>query len=223
MDNAYSKFTDARIKANDAMIALLIGSRLSSITIHGLDLSEGELLKAYFNEINLQGHERFNLTSSEALRVLSDAENHLAYMAIPYTLSIYERFVRDVIKILKASECDSIKLMRDDEIRDLKLDKMHAIIFTELKIRFDPIDDGLFNVIRQIRNRIMHSGGTSGSHVISEYKNMKKEYKAEWERLAGRPLTSALKDGRFVFNDGELFATLAICQRLVNQINQSTP
>ena len=216
----FDKFTDARVAANDAMIALLVGSRLSAKTINDLGLKNDELITKVFDEKTLKGVSRFNLTSSSALRILRDAENHLAYMAIPYAVAVYERYVRDVIQALKVDSYVPVSSMSDDAIRDLKLENMLSVIFEKYDLQFDPIDQTLFSIVRQMRNRIIHSGGYVGSNLMPEYRNMQKKYKAEWEKLAGRPLTDAVLDRKFVLSEGELFVALAICQRLVNQIDE---
>ena len=216
---AFDKFTDARIAANDAMIALLVGTRLGASTIKDLELEKDRLLTSAFDEGDIKGIGRFNLKTDDALNILDTADNHLAYMAIPYAIAIYERYVRDVIQKLKSENYSVLSEMTDSNISDLKLEKMLNIIVAKYNLQISLMDQALFSIIRQIRNRIIHSGGSIGSHIMTEYRSMPEEYRDEWVNLASRPLVEAVIDRKFVLGEGELFAALAICQRLVNQID----
>jgi hypothetical protein len=91
---------------NDAMMALLIGARLGEHALSTSAASPDALLPDLFGQI--PGIERLNRTAGDAARLLRDAETHLAYMAIPYALTIHGAFLVSVCEMVRAAGRDEI-------------------------------------------------------------------------------------------------------------------
>jgi hypothetical protein len=102
---AYRRFSEARIEADDAMMALLIGARLGEHALKTSAASPDALLPALFGQI--RGIGRLNRTAGDSARLLADAETHLANMAIPYVLAIHGSFLVSVAQMLRDDARDS--------------------------------------------------------------------------------------------------------------------
>src|SRR6266571_6922255 len=96
---AYRRYTAARQEANNAMIALLAGSRLAA---HTLQLTAGStsLLPQIFPAIPHIRH--FNLQTETARQLLLDADSHLGAVAVPYALAVHEDYVMSCLSLLKS-------------------------------------------------------------------------------------------------------------------------
>lgn len=216
---AYETYRAAQIAANNSMIALLVSGRLGIQDIKERALPKDMLLSASFDTI--KGIERFNLTGTRALAIMEGAENHLVYMAIPYVIAIHEAFIRDVVRLLKSKNHPAVADISKDAISDLKPVELDAIIAKAYHPNVETEYVTLFNIARQMRNRIIHGAGDAGSHIASEYRNLNARPKALWKKLAGRALTDAIVNKRFLFTEGELFAVLAISLRLADAVKEA--
>ena len=86
----FRRYEANRQEANNAMMALLAGSKLA---VHTLQLTSGskELLPRIFPGVDHIAY--FNLATDEATRLLLDTAHHLGAVAIPYALAVHEDFV----------------------------------------------------------------------------------------------------------------------------------
>src|SRR5215213_4126219 len=81
------------------MMALLIGSRLGEHALKNSAASSDARLPDLFGRI--EGIERVNRTVGEAATLLKDSERHLAYMGIPYVLSVHGAFMSEAAIMLR--------------------------------------------------------------------------------------------------------------------------
>lgn len=218
---AYRRFSEARIEANDAMMALLIGARLGEHALKTSAASPDALLPSLFGQI--PGIKRLNRTAGDSARLLAGAETHLANMAIPYVLAIHGSFMVAAAQMLRDDGRDPVAqryaLARHEDLTKLTLESAHEYIAERCHATLDADLLSLFHIARRIRNRIVHFAGAPGSRLATEYRDMSREAQAWWERLAGRPLPDALGSKRMTLCDGELIAVLGLSQSLVLEVN----
>jgi hypothetical protein len=200
----YREHATARTQANDAIMALLAGSQLAA---HTLQLTDGSnsLLPEIFPRVPYI--ERFNLRSSTAKDLLSDAEMHLGAMSVPYVLALHEDFGNTALKLLGE--------------RPRKAATLHTALGACLPTINWGASEGAFHIARILRNSMIHSGGRLDSQSISEFATyVDSASRTEWRRLAKRdPLKLAVGDS-VQFAYGELIATLSVTKGLAKLINQ---
>jgi len=209
---AFRQHELARIEANDAMVALLVGRGLAT---HTLDLLRGSTvgLPQAFPEVPFV--QKLNRSIPEAQDLLSSSERHLAYMSIPFALSVHHQFAKTAARLLSGSGDDGQTV---DDAR-LDLDQIHGFLEELSTTSFDEAEVHQFQFARRLRNRILHFGGTPGTHLRTYYhQEMSDAARAEWERRAGREpmLTPGVP---LELGAGELFATLGCAKALADAIN----
>jgi hypothetical protein len=180
---AYRVYQEARIAANDAMMALLIGSRLGA---HTLELNAGSphLIPEIFPGVN--GAKRLNRTVADAQSLMRSSEKYLAYMAIPFVLSVHATLLVAAIRMIREDGKDQ----STDDPTKISLDELHERI-EGLCLRAYPLETFDFSISPGIfRNRIIHFGGAAGSNLRTEYAGLGTSLRKYWEGLAGRPLPS---------------------------------
>jgi hypothetical protein len=218
---AYRRFSEARIEANDAMMALLIGARLGRHALETSAASPEALLPSLFGQIC--GIGRLNRTAGDSARLLAGAERHLAYMAIPYALAVHGSFMVAAAQMVRDDGRDPVTnryaLPHHEDPTKLSLEIAHEYITERCGVKLDGTLLPLFHIARRIRNRIIHFAGVPGSRLATEYRSLSSEARDSWEHLAGRPLLDALGSKRLTLCDGELIAVLGVSRNLVQEIN----
>lgn len=218
---AYRQYTAARIEVNDAMMALLIGARLGQHALSNTPASPEVLLPTLFGQIS--GIARLNRTAGDAAQLLADAERHLAYMAIPYALTVHSSFLVQAAAMLRDDGRDEDSAVhaipRQEDLTKLSLETAHEYIAERCDENLDGNLLPLFDLTRRIRNRIVHFNGVAGSRLSADYRKLSVDTRAGWEELARRPLGDAIESGRLEVAEGELIAVLAISHHLTRRIN----
>jgi hypothetical protein len=219
---AYRQFSDARVEINDAMMALLIGARLGEHALRTSAASPDVRLPALFGQI--EGIHRVNRTAGDAATLLAGAEQHLAYMAIPYALSVHGAFIARAAEMLRDDGRDEAsqqhQFARQADLAKLSLENAHEYVAERCLGRALDADLlSLFHMCRRVRNRIVHFGGAAGSRLASEYRNLSQDARDSWENLAGRSLPAAVVRGRLELGEGELVVVLAISRHLGQEVN----
>ncbi|HEV2772474.1 MAG TPA: hypothetical protein VGV57_06555 [Thermoleophilaceae bacterium] len=217
---AYRDFDTARIAANDAMMALLIGARLGEHDLMTSAASPETRLPTLFGQI--ESIRRVNRTVGDAAQLLAQAEGHLAQMAIPYALAVHGAFVARTVGMLRRDGLDSQSTTRTHQWRadpnEIPLSVVHEYV-EERSGRLLPRDLlEMFHLTRRVRNRLIHHGARAGSRLPLHYRNLPAPVRGSWERLAGRPLTVDV-DGQLDLAEGELIAVLATSRRLADEVN----
>lgn len=202
-------------------MALLIGARLGQHALSTSAASPDALLPALFGRI--PGIERLNRTAGDAAMLLARAETHLAYMAIPYALSVHASFVVAAAEMVRDAGFDAVdsenRISRQQDLRKLSLDIAHEYIAERCGHALDGTLLELFHLARRIRNRIVHFGGVAGSRLPTEYRGLSPGARASWEELARRSLPAALVNGKLELQEGEIVAVLAISRYLAQGVN----
>lgn len=209
--------------SNDAMVALLIASRLGQHVLTTSAADPSVRLPVLFRQ--LQGIDRLNVTSARASELLGSSEELLVKMAIPYVISVHEAFLADAIEMLKADgrdpESSAWTIPRSANVEKIDLSKKHAYIAERAGIRLPERDLELFELARMIRNRIVHYAGDAGSKLETSYRQLSKDARDRWLRLAGRQLTVEGGSNAISLREGELRVTLSTAMILGVAVNES--
>jgi hypothetical protein len=219
---AYRRYTAARIEVNDAVMALLVGARLGEHALKSSAADPDALLPALFGRI--ESINRLNRTPADAAELLAGAETHLAYMALPYALAVHHVFIIDALRMLREDGHDdptsNYEIPAQSDLAKLPLETAHEYMSERCAKPLDSQLLELFHLLRRLRNRVIHAGGTAGSHLIADYKKLPKQTRADWERLAGRSLGADVSgEGRLELREGELVAALAIPHFIAQEVN----
>jgi hypothetical protein len=208
---AYRQHEAARVEASNAMMAFLAGANMSA---HLLQLTSGSkhLLGEVFPQVPHIG--RFNLTSDAARAILLDAESHLGGMAVPYALAIHEDFLRTCLDLLRrAGLCTG---------RDTRpsMKEIHGKIEQATGQPFDAVSMAQFQVMRCLRNAIVHANGRAGTELFAEFlPRWTPEVERGWVKIAKRSPLELTDDERVDLRHGELILTLAVTRKLARQAN----
>lgn len=158
--------------------------------------------------------QRLNVGVPDAQRLLEGAEAHLAQMAIPYMVSVHEDFVNRCVDMVFRSQGKSPE---DLDYKTRQLVRIHDTLVGLGAKSPEPTLLVIFDLVRRIRNQIIHDNGRQGD-VVDVANQMAEEARVEWRRRAKRPLASD-GSGRLLLGSSELFAVLVSLKSLVDQIN----
>ncbi len=194
------------------MIALLAGSRLAA---HSLQLHAGSphQLPGVFPAV--KDIDRFNLLPDRASQLLLDADAHLAAVAIPYALAVYEAFVKDAINMLENAGF-TVSHARGA----LNAGRMHKTFFDAAGVVEPTESVPLFHVLRCLRNAQIHHAGQVTAEVTESLNSLTESQRGRWEQLTMGPLESVIKQDRLDFAIGHLIAAFAITKETARQINE---
>ncbi|MFB0616196.1 hypothetical protein [Streptomyces sp. AGS-58] len=208
----YRAYEQARIRASDAIMALLAGSRLAENTLQ-LTAGSTRLLPEIFPAV--PHIRRMNLSTANAQSLLAEAETHLSAMAVPYALAIHEDFVHTCFGLLiRAGQ------MTQAEADSTKAYSMHAAF--EKKVGQSLPRDSIqqFHLIRQMRNAVIHAGGMPETRLIQAAGGLSQSAQDQWIKVTGdRPQTRIVPGVPVTFSHGELILALAVTKRISQEMN----
>lgn len=209
----YRDYVDNRVQVNNAMMALLAGSRLAAHTL-SLTVGSTSTLAEVFPAV--EHIERFNLRSDSARSLLGHADQHIASVAIPYALATHEEFVTKMLELLKSEGRNLIT-----HGKQVKAWNMHEVLF-ETCGHSKPVEWlETFHVIREIRNSIIHAGGLVDSRLADAISGMGADARAGWLKLNLNTLPESMidTDGRLVLAAENVFTAFAVTKRMGREIN----
>ena len=188
---------------------------------------------------DLPSSERLNRSIGETRSVLDTSERHMAYMAIPYVLSIHQRGLADALEVLQ-KEGAPVAVRKEPDVavgggdwraaqpHDIPLASIHDSFAHALELDaeevFPPAVLSAFEFVRFIRNRLTHHRGIAGSKLSGAWAQAGKRPDANgcalWEAHSKRsfPLVGARES--LQLGSRELFATLALCKSLADAAEQ---
>ncbi|MFE6678590.1 hypothetical protein [Streptomyces sp. NPDC057729] len=208
----YRAYDQERVRASDAMMALLAGSRLAENTLRLTDGST-RLLPEIFPAV--PHIRRMNLTTANARSLLSQAERHLGAMAVPYALAIHEDYVKTCFGLLlKDGQIGTA------EIRGADASSMHRLFEQKVgkQLPGDSIEQ--YHLIRRMRNAVIHAGGKPKQGLVTAANSLSPRALAQWVKVAGESPATRVKLGVPVtFSHGELVLALAVTKRISQEMN----
>jgi len=208
----YRRYEEARVDANNSMIALLAGSRLAA---HSLQLHEGSphQLPGLFPTV--RDIDRFNLLPGRATELLLGADAHLAAVAIPYALAVYEAFVIDAVDLLEA-DGKSVDRSRGST----NAGRMHQTFFQAVGSSESNDTIALFHVLRCMRNAQIHHAGTVTPELVSVMSGLTESQKHRWEKLIMAPIGEVRLGEQIKFTLGHLIASFAVTKEAARVLNE---
>ncbi|MEO3892118.1 hypothetical protein [Nonomuraea sp. B5E05] len=210
---AYETYTRMRVEANNAIMALLAGSRLAA---HTLQLTNGsqKLLPEIFPAVDHIA--RFSLKSETARELLLNADAHLGAVTVPYALAVHENFVSVALDLVRRA---GVPLLSQG--RHIKAWNMHETLFRSLGSPLPVTQLSQFHLLRHMRNAMIHEGGAVSRQLIDAVNGMPGDVTVDWELLAGRHPQDIILPKTIAFTASDIFASFAITKRLGREINSA--
>lgn len=207
---AYRRFDAARIEANNAMVGMLIGTRLSA---HLLESHAGAsvLLPQIYPQV--KGVDLLNRTVADAQAQIASSEAHLATMAIPFLQSVFEDLVTETARLCGMRGHTPLPAERGQGLEG-------TLRFLERcsNAEFSEVHRALFTFLRHIRNRIIHEGSRASADLDAEWAGLPVAAQARWITVAGRPYHAGGVAGRLLIEAPELTAALAITKQMAVEV-----
>ena len=211
--SAYRQYEDARVDANNSMIALLAGSRLAAHTLQ-LHADSPHQLPGLFPRV--RDIDRFNLLPGRATELLHGADAHLAAVAIPYALAVYEAFVLKVADLLEA---DGAPVSRARG--SMNAGRMHATVYRAAQVDAPKDTIALFHVLRCLRNAQIHRAGLASKELVEVVSELSDDQQRQWERLTMAPLAGWPEGKHIDFTVGHLIAAFAVTKEAARALNET--
>lgn len=206
----YEQYEKRRQEANTAINAMLAGCRIAS---HFLTLTHGATrpLAEIFPSIpRVKG---FNLRTQVASDVLNDAEHHLGMMAVPFVQGIHEDYAMTCLKLLNAHGSLSNRRLANASAKTL-----HSTFETSGE-RLDSDSAEIFQLLRLMRNDVIHNGGIACDELAVACTDLSPEARVLWTTVTTQD-PPAYAVGHVVrLGFSETIAELAVTKRLARAMN----
>lgn len=208
----YRNYVAVRQDANNAIMALLAGSRLAA---HTLQLTDGshKLLAEIFPAV--PHISRFNLTTEDARSLLYDADSHLGAIAVPYAQAVHEDFVMSCLAFMRKS---GISTPTPDG-KQLRSANMHETLFQAASFVAPTSPLAHFQLLRHMRNCQIHSGGRITSGLRTHVAGLSTADATAWTALTGREPQDIIGGSHVVFTTGDIVASFAVTKALGRSVN----
>jgi hypothetical protein len=212
---AFRSYLAARETINDELMALVAGAAIADATLSGAP--QDALLPSQFPALTQL--ERMNQPVGSVRALWARSPGALARTAFSYIVSVYAAFLADAVVMLQHAGLDN----DSHEPDDTHVKSLHERFSTSAGILLPGREVSLFELIRKVRNRLMHQAGTPGAGLGREWRYLTEDAKAEWCRVAGRPFTDTICARNLVLDLqlGELNAALAVTHRLAHRVNDA--
>jgi hypothetical protein len=218
---AFREYEAVRQEANNAMMALLAGSRLAA---HTLQLTTGstQLLPDIFPGVDHL--EYFRLRTDAATALLRDTGHHLGAVAVPYALAIHEDFVQTTIELLGSHGFTRLApgANVNREKNAVKAWNLHEAVYLTLGVAIpspNPIELEHFHLLREMRNSQIHNGGKVSDRLRVQIAGMSEPASNRWFRLGRRNVQDIVATDDLAFTVFDIFAVFATTKALGRVIN----
>ncbi len=210
---AFRSYLAARETINDELMALVAGAVIADDALSSAP-QEAMLPSRFPGLVELR---RMNQSVASVRALWARAPNALARTAFSYIVSVYGAYLADAVAVLRDAGLDK----DTHEPDDTHIGSLHERFSTSAGVRLPARELSLFELIRKVRNRLMHQAGTPGSGLRREWRQLSQDARDEWCRVAGRPFTETIlsRDVVLDLDLGELNAALAVTHRLAHRVN----
>ena len=185
LHRGWEVLTRTRQEANRAVNAIIVASRVADRAIAAVDNQGRYLPEVYPGDE--AAFEPFNYRLSATRSHIRDARGTLSGILLPYAVAIYNDYVIDCVAIalLAGHAPPAAKLIPG-------LAALHEWLDSALGIDLSPTPQMvLFDVVRQLRNRAVHGGGSADQDLVDARERLRaeaSEAEADWARVARSPL-----------------------------------
>lgn len=209
---AYRQYEALRIDVSNALMGLLAGAQLSN---HLLQLNRGSdrlLPEVYPNVPHIK---RFNLTAETASDILAEADVHLGAMSIAYALSLHEDYMKTCL--LMAAEAALTSRRR---ARETRASGQHELLQEICAVRIDRLPLQQLDVLRRMRNAVIHDGGRVDQGLVDAIADMDDEARAAWSGITGTDPSRLASGDRLRLGHGEMLLALAVTKNVDRACNE---
>lgn len=220
---AYRRYESIRQEANNAMMALLAGSKFAA---HTLQLTSGSsrLLPEMFPGVEHITY--FNLRTDAATQLLLDTGHHLGAVAVPYALAVHEDFVMTVLHLL-----DGFGYTRrapgdnaDTAKNRVSAWNMHEALWMTLRkpapLRGTVVPLEHFHLLREMRNAQIPAAGAVSARLSRDVSDMTSPGAVAWRALSRRAPADVIGTDPLRFTTFDIFAVFATTKALGRIVNQ---
>lgn len=208
----HRQYDEQRVDANNAVMALLAGSKLATSVLQLTTGSEHRLAELF---PSVEHIERLNLRTDDARLILTDAENHVGAMAIPYVMSIHEDYIVALCQALKDAG-----VMPASSMEGIGPANMHERLVSTTGGSFTPGTLNLFHFLRLVRNAQIHYAGKTHQALAKFSAAMTAPDEANWMQITSNPLPRYHLGDPLNLSIFELIGTLAVSKRLAEDANE---
>ena len=210
----YRNYRDSKSHMNTSIMALLVGANLASNTLELTSRSPVTIAKIFPETAHI---DRFDLTSESAQDVLNNSEAHVSLIAIPQIMSYHEHYMMRILKFAKEHGIE----ISSNEIGGLNLSKVHEKLEEKLGGNISPELLELVQLLRLIRNSIIHRNGEASSTLKDSISEASTEVKEIWAELVpNSPIEEVVSsDNRININAGHIILALAATKRIEREVN----
>lgn len=200
-----------RIKTNDAVMGLLVGSKLASRT---LELTDGSSVTLSTMFPKVQHVHRFDLRADTAREILNDSESLLGSMAVLYTFGLHEDLLREMLTMLSSEP--GVTAFKP---RNVNSEELHAKFADITGISFASEELELFNVLRLMRNARIHNGGRAKKALSEALEVLSTDASSLWRDVTGQEPPMYQEKAEIKIGLSELILILAVTKRLAEAAN----
>jgi hypothetical protein len=202
----YRSFKRSWIAMNDAMMAQLVAQRIAAATLRNLVHTNDQLLPELFPGI--PDLARLRRTPADAADLIESGERYFAFAAIPFVVSVFHQYISAVIRWRRRG--------RDDQTWIVPLEDVPSAL-DDLSVRLPDRELAMFDIVRRLRNRLVHNGGTAGDSMKA-FNALDPGPKTEWLRLAGSIPTWGRSRDLLQLTWIEIKVALAVSKRLADTV-----
>lgn len=204
---AYRRFDAARIEANNAMVGMLVGSRLSEHLLHAHQGATVMLPEIY---PSVRGVDLLNRTVADAQDQIAGSEGHLTTMAVPFLQAVFEDLASSAAQLCQMRGHAPTKQERSQGLAGT-LDFLERCFGAS----YSAAHRELFDFLRSVRNHIVHEGSRATAKLASAWSDLPPQATGRWEAIAGRSYQATGDHrGRVVLEAPELTVALAVTKRM---------
>jgi hypothetical protein len=209
---AYRQYEELRVDASNALMGLLAGAQLSN---HLLQLNRGsdQLLPDVYP--NVPHIRRFNLTADAASDILGEADVHLGAMSIAYALALHEDHMKTSLLLLADAGVISRRRAREAHAAG-----QHALLEETCGRSLDPLPLEQLDVLRRMRNAVIHDGGRVGSGLVTSIGRLTPAAHIAWMKIAKVDPRDLSTGDRLRLGHGEMLLALAVTKNIEREVNR---
>ncbi|CKI34089.1 hypothetical protein LTT02_25520 [Mycolicibacterium smegmatis] len=206
----YRQYQEISIDVNNAVMSLLAGSRIANHAIVNNGTQNQQLADIF---PTVEHIDRFNLRVGPATKYLSAADDHLASMEITYALAVHEDFVTSAIEFARSAGVNV------SSSRPITAKSMHRVLFNALGYTARPESTECFQLLRCMRNAVVHAGRRVQQELTNQISNMSPAAVQEWQRLNGQPPSDVVQQAELVLVASHIFSAFAVIKQLGRDIS----
>ncbi|MFJ7209808.1 hypothetical protein ACIQWR_40580 [Streptomyces sp. NPDC098789] len=209
---AYRHYDEMRRGINDSVMGLLAGAGLASHLLNPM-VHANVPLAMIFPDIDQIS--RFDLSIDKAREVLGDSGQHVARMAIPYTLALHEDYMKRCLELLVADGKVSAS-----QANSTSASKMHELLERACPGSFPRDSLSQFHVLREMRNCLIHRAGKVDGRFVATVATWNSGAEAGWVKQVGHSPRRLSNGSHLQLSVGEVVMAFAVSKLMARSANQ---